>query len=90
MIRTPGYATSTGVFIQGEVYLVYLLRASKDQNEFSLTLKQRLVDGSRAPLIEKHNVSQEQVDQAVHNFPGMFKLQSITKLFEQEILTAKI
>ncbi len=31
LMRTPGYATSTGVFVLGDIYLVYLLRASRDQ-----------------------------------------------------------
>ena len=30
LMRTPGYETSTGVFVLGDIYLVYLLRASKD------------------------------------------------------------
>lgn len=30
--RTPGYATNTGVYVDKEIYLVYLLAATKDQS----------------------------------------------------------
>ena len=49
LLRTPGYALLTGVFVQRGLYLVYLLSASKDQRTFRLTLKEKKPDGSREP-----------------------------------------
>ena len=31
LMKTPGYAMATGVFIVDKIYLVYLLKASRDQ-----------------------------------------------------------
>ena len=39
LMRKPGYAMQTGVLVHGDIYLIYLLRASFDQKKFYLTLK---------------------------------------------------
>ena len=57
MLRTPGYAMATGVYRIQDIYLVYLLRASSDQNTFYLTLKQKMEDGSREPLLTGETIS---------------------------------
>ena len=69
LLRTPGYAYSTGVYHKDSVYLVYLLKASSDMSQFFLTLKQRTQSGDRAMILDRVPVKESIVEQSRNRYP---------------------